>query len=247
MPTRHLRIGALFLGLALAVTASPALASTEQVAESKVATPPGQAAQPTQQQAAPKLLRIVNISQQGSASPIRPGDLTSFAVTVQNNGQQREEFVLTFTPPPELTRLGNLRSPDADFADCRENVCRGFVEPGGTRTVVGEFRLSPSFRGNTTTIRADLQEDANPTPGERTRTLTVPVQQPSGGQPAGSAPSSGTSTGTGGAGSTANGLTELPRTGERTTFTALVALCLLLLGVMAQRVGTRRRPVTYGG
>lgn len=243
MPTRHSRTGALLLGLALALTASPAVASTEQIVDSNMATPSGQAMQPSQQQAAPKLLRIVNTSQFGSEPQIRPGDETSFGFTVQNDGQQREEFVLTITLPPELTLVGTLRSGDAAPVTCEGNVCRGFVEAGGSienqtaRTVVGTVRLSSSFRGDSTTIRADLQEDANPNPSERTRTLTVPVaqaaaQQPAAQQPAAGAQSSGTGTGT--------GITTLPRTGDRTTITALLALCLLLLGAMAQLVGTRR-------
>jgi hypothetical protein len=165
-----------------------------------------------------------------------------------NNGQEIEEYVLTFTLPPELTLL-RLNSIGAQVPEgCNGNVCRGVIGPGATienqifAGGEGSARLSPSFRGDATTIRADLQAGANPDPSKLTGSITVAVAQPAAGQPAAGAPASGTTTGTGAAGNTATAAGTLPRTGQRTTVTALVALCLLLLGATAQLVGTRRRP-----
>lgn len=236
MSGRHTRAAALFLGLALALTASPAAASTEQFVDSATATPVAETAQLTQQQATPKRLRLTELGRfgDGSNGPVRPGDEFSFGLSVLNDGERAQEFVLTFTLPPELT-LVSLRSPNST-ATCSGNVCRGTIAPGASvenqifASVEGRARLSSSFRGTTTTIRADLQEDANPDPRERTRTVTVLVAQPASGQSAADASASGTGT----------GLTTLPRTGDGTTVLALLALCLLLLGAIAQLLGTRR-------
>ena len=238
MPTRDARTGALLLGVALALTASPAVAGTEAPVDSTVATPPGQAVQPSQQQDGTPRLRLTDPSRlgEGSNGPALHGDDFSFGLSVLNEGQESEEFVLTFTLPPELTLI-SLRSPNS-VATCSGNVCRGTLPAGASienqifASVEGRARLSSSFRGDTTMIRADLQEGANPDPNQRTRTLFVAVSPPAGQQPAAGAQSSGTGTGT--------GMTTLPRTGDRTTITALLGQCLLLLGAIAQLAGTRR-------
>lgn len=277
MPSRHPRPGALLLGLALMMTASPAAASTEQpappapaeettaeptveegaepaqptappTAQSQAVRPSASSLQPTQHQATAKRLRLTGPAQFGSGPGIRPGDEASFGVTVHNDGQQREEFVVTFTLPLELTLI-SLGSGDAGRIDCSGNVCRGTIEPGASienqtaRTVEGRVRLSSSFRGDSTTLRVDLQEDANPDPNERTGTLTFAVQQPASG---GAAPAPSGTPGTGGAGNTKTAIGALPRTGEHTTITALLALAMLILGGMAQVAGTRR-PAAHGG
>jgi hypothetical protein len=122
------------------------------------------------------------------------------------------------------------------------NACRAAIRAVRTSrnqtqlSIEGSARLSSSFRGDTTTIRADLQEDTNADPNRRTGTLTLSVVPPAAGQPAAGGPSSGTGT----------GMTTIPRTGERTTATALVALSMLGLGAAAQAAGRRRPTATLG-
>jgi hypothetical protein len=222
----------MLLGLALALSANPAAATIEQ---RNAATPLVQPAQP-EQQATPKRIRLTGLERfgDGSTGAVRPGDVVTFGTSVVNDGERREDFVLTFTLPPEFTLVSLRRSNNfgSDTDPCSGNVCRDAVSPGDVEnqqfsSFEGKARLASSFRGDSTTIRADLQEDANPDPSARTSTLTVPVAQPAAGQPA--------------AGNTATATGTLPRTGDRTTITAALALCLVLLGAMAQLVGTADR------
>jgi hypothetical protein len=230
---RHARTSALLLGAALVLTASPAAASPEQpassTAESRAAQP---SPSPSQQQATTKQL-FVNPNP-FRLGPFRPGDEVAFAVFVGNGSGRTEEFVLTFTLPPELTLI-SLGSGDLASLDCSGNVCRGSIggragDPDNARTVSVKVRISSSFRGDTSTVRADLQEDANADPRFRTTLNILSVLPPAAQQPTAAAPSSGT-----GASQT------LPRTGDRTTTTALLALSMLGLGAAAQAAG-RRRP-----
>jgi hypothetical protein len=229
------------LGTALVLTAGPAAASpASPTAESGVVPFPTETPQPD---ATPRLvLTQFGGFGPGSQGPLRPGDEASFGATLVNDGQEREEYVLTFTLPPEMTLI-SLRSAGAQVPEgCSGNVCRGTIDPGRTienqifAGAEGRVRLASSFRGDTTTIRADLQAGANPDPSQLTRTLTVPVAQPSAGQPAAGAPSSGTGT----------GATTLPRTGDHTPALALTALAMLGLGVAAQVAGRRRPAATIG-
>lgn len=239
----HFRKCALLVGLALVLTVSPAAASN-------VATDAADTAQPS----SGKRLAVSSSINAPGTGPVRPGEEVGLGLFVRNDGEQAENFVLTVTLPPEQT----LISLEGMGVECSGTVCSGGVAPGPDRSAPDNVRqlqlrtrLSTSFRGDTTTIRTDLQQDANPEPGARTNLSAFNVQQPASG---GATPDPSTNSGTGGAANSGtdastssgpDGMQTLPRTGDPTTITALLALCMLLLGVMAQLVGTRR-PAAHG-
>lgn len=169
----HSRKGALLVGLALVLTASPAAASN-------VATDTADSAQPS----SGKRLAVTSSINAPGTGPVRPGEEVALGLFVRNDGEQAENFVLTVTLPPEQT----LISLEGMGVRCSGTVCTGGVAPGpdpsapdNVRQVQLRTRLSSSFRGDTTTIRTDLQEDANPDSGSRTNLSAFNVQQPASG------------------------------------------------------------------
>lgn len=222
--------------LALVLAASPAVAQEMPAVPGPVLSVPSITAQvppvqPSPQAEDAKRLRVQSAE---SAGPVRPGEEFGVEFFVGNGGED-QEFALTVTLAPEVTLVSLGGGPDVA---CSGNVCRGIVgrqasqEADNTRQISFRGRVSSSFRGTTTTVRGDLQEDANEDQDERTTTTIVAVEQPAsrssdaGGKA--SSPSDG--------GSAPAGSQTLPVTGGHAPVAAGLALLVLGLAVGRRRV-----------